>query len=90
MELTATARGSLDNPTLVGNAEVSEARFSVRDRPVTVKGLSGRMEFSEARIIFHDVHAILNDGRIAMRETCDSTASTWNGSKWACSWTRFP
>src|SRR5262249_54816818 len=43
----AAASGLLKEPTLVGGAEVHDARISVRDQPISAHGLSGRVDFSE-------------------------------------------
>jgi translocation and assembly module TamB len=67
MEVTAAAGGTLEHPSFTGTAELKDARTSLKDYPVSLRGLSGRMEFSEARVLVHDVHGVLNDGRVALR-----------------------
>lgn len=67
VEVTATAGGRMDNPSLLGNARIHDARLTVRDQPISLRGLSGELEFSESRVLLHDVNGMLNDGRIALR-----------------------
>ena len=67
VEVQATASGPVEKPSLVGLAEVKDVKLSVRDQPVSVRGLSGRVEFSEARVLVQDVFGILNDGRVSVR-----------------------
>jgi translocation and assembly module TamB len=65
--VSAAATGSVNDPSILGSAEVRDARLSLRDFPMSVKGLSGRVEFSEARLLVQDMHGILNDGRVLVR-----------------------
>lgn len=67
VELSATASGSVRQPSLAGSAEVFDARLTLRDRPISIRSLSGRLDFSEARVLVQDVFGILNDGRLAMQ-----------------------
>ena len=67
VEVQVAATGSARHPSLVGSAEVKDVRLSLRDQPYTVRSLSGRVEFSEARLLVQDVLGILNDGRVSVR-----------------------
>ncbi|MGA9523220.1 MAG: translocation/assembly module TamB [Myxococcaceae bacterium] len=67
VEVTAAAEGTLEKPSVAGSAEFSDARTGLRDLPISLRGLSGRVEFSEARLLVQDVHGILNEGRVALR-----------------------
>lgn len=67
IEVTASATGKVNDPSLVGRVEVHEARFSLRDHPASVRALSGRVEFSESRVLVKDVMGILNDGELRVR-----------------------
>ncbi len=67
VEVTAAAGGTFDKPSVAGSAEFSDARTGLRDLPFSLRGLSGRVEFSEARLLVQDVHGILNEGRVALR-----------------------
>lgn len=67
VEVSASATGPLKSPSLVGSAEIHDARFSVRDQPVDVRALSGRLNFSAARVLLDEFTGVLNDGRISLR-----------------------
>ena len=66
VDLTAEATGRVDNPSLVGGAQLHDVHFSLRNQPVEVRSLTGRVEFSAARVLLEDVQGILNDGRLAL------------------------
>jgi translocation and assembly module TamB len=67
IELSASATGSLKEPSYFGSIDVRDARFSIRDQSFTMRGLSGRLDFSEARMLLQDFHGILNGGRASLR-----------------------
>src|SRR5262249_6273099 len=67
LELAAGVGGTLKDPSLLGSAEINEARLSLRDYPVSLRGVSGRIEFSEARVLFQDLRGTLNEGRVSLR-----------------------
>jgi len=71
IEVSASATGSTRQPTLLGRADLRDAALAVPDRGVVVKNLSGVMEFSEARVLFQDFHALVNDGRVSFRGTAE-------------------
>jgi translocation and assembly module TamB len=63
VDLSATATGPLPEISLFGSAALKDVRFLVRDHPLTVRQLSGDVEFSEARLLVRNGQGILNDGR---------------------------
>ncbi|MHB8879043.1 MAG: translocation/assembly module TamB domain-containing protein, partial [Myxococcaceae bacterium] len=67
VEVQAAATGSARKPSVVGTAEVKDVRLSLRDQPLSLRSLSGRVEFSEARVLIQDGLGILNDGRVSVR-----------------------
>ena len=67
IDLTTTVTGPVKDPTIVGNAEVHDARFQVKNQALAVKALSGRMEFSKARVLLQGFEGFLNDGRVDVR-----------------------
>ncbi|HET9451672.1 MAG TPA: translocation/assembly module TamB domain-containing protein, partial [Aggregicoccus sp.] len=67
MELNAVASGPLQSPTLMGSAELHDAKLSLRDHALSVKGLGGRLEFTEHRVLLEDLRGQLNEGRVAVR-----------------------
>jgi translocation and assembly module TamB len=69
IELSASATGSTQEPTLLGRAEVRDTGLTLRDPAVVVKNLSGVVEFSQARVLFQDFHGVVNDGRLSLRGT---------------------
>jgi translocation and assembly module TamB len=64
VELNATLGGTLSAPTIFGSAKVNGGRGSVKDQYATFRGVDGVADFSESRLILHDVHGTLNDGSI--------------------------
>jgi len=67
VEISAAATGSLSDPSILGRAEIGDVRVSLRDYPVTLVGLNGRVEFSEARLLVQDLGGVLNEGRVMLR-----------------------
>ncbi len=67
VEISAAATGNVNDPSIFGSAEIRDARLSLRDVPISAKGLSGRIEFSEAKVLVQDVRGVLNDGRVLLR-----------------------
>ncbi len=67
VEFTALLSGTVKKPTLVGSAEVRDAKFQVRDQVMAVRALTGKAEFSEARVLLSDFEGFLNDGRVRGR-----------------------
>jgi translocation and assembly module TamB len=64
VELTAVAGGSPRAPTLAGNALIEDARMSVRDQPLTLRDVDGRVEFTQERILLESLQGLLNEGRV--------------------------
>lgn len=64
VEIVAAATGSMKSPSLVGSALVQDARFSLRDQPVSVRGVNGKVEFSEARVLVQHLYGVVNNGRV--------------------------
>jgi translocation and assembly module TamB len=67
LELNAVASGRLGNPSLAGTALLSDARLSLKDEPLSVRGVSGRLEFTEQRIFLDGLQGVLNEGRVQAR-----------------------
>lgn len=67
LELTAAIVGSTRDPAIVGSAEVKDARFSVRDQPVSVRSLNGHLEFTKSRVLLQSFEGFMNDGRVSAR-----------------------
>lgn len=64
VEFQAQATGSLDKPSLVGEASVSELRLSARGRPVTLRAVSGLATFTEQGVLLKGFRGLLNEGRV--------------------------
>ncbi len=64
LEVSAAAGGTFEVPTLAGSATLTDLRFNLRDQPVAVRNLSGRIEFSEKRLVAQSIRGALNDGRV--------------------------
>ncbi len=67
IELSGTAEGKPKEPSLLGSATLLDVGFVVRDTGVELRGLGGRVDFSETRVLWADVHGQLNDGKISTR-----------------------
>ncbi|WP_338023531.1 translocation/assembly module TamB domain-containing protein [Archangium primigenium] len=64
VELTAVATGKPSRPALAGTALISDMRGALRDLPVSVRSLDGRVEFSEQRVLLESLYGVLNEGRM--------------------------
>ena len=64
VELNAVASGKPSNPSLAGSALISDARLSVKDQSLSVRSVSGRVAFTEQRILLEGLHGLLNEGRV--------------------------
>lgn len=67
LEFTAAFGGPVTAPTVLGSAELIDARASLRDEDLSVRALSGQANFSESRVVIQDVNGFLNDGRLRAR-----------------------
>ncbi|MFL5320863.1 MAG: translocation/assembly module TamB domain-containing protein [Myxococcaceae bacterium] len=66
VELTAAATGSMKAPSIVGSALVQDARLTVRDQAINVRGVNGKIDFSEARVLVQDLYGVVNNGRVTV------------------------
>ncbi len=64
VEFQGQATGTLDKPTLVGEASVSDVRLSWRGRPVTLRNVSGLATFTEQGVLLKGFRGLLNEGRV--------------------------
>ncbi|QRN99718.1 translocation/assembly module TamB [Archangium violaceum] len=64
LELNAVANGSPRKPSLVGTLHLLDAKLSLRDQPVSARGLNGRVEFTTQRILVEEMQGTLNEGRV--------------------------
>src|SRR6516162_2755494 len=67
LELLGTARGEPADPQIVGTATLVDAGFRVRGQPLELRGLKGKLDFSESRILWSDLEGQANDGRLTSR-----------------------
>jgi translocation and assembly module TamB len=67
LELLGSARGELADPQVVGTATLVDAGFRVRGQPLELRGLKGKLDFSESRILWSDLEGQANDGRLSSR-----------------------
>ncbi len=63
----AEATGTLEAPSVVGTAELLDLRLALRDWPVNVRNLSGRLEMTGQRVLLEHLQGQLNDGRVSAR-----------------------
>jgi translocation and assembly module TamB len=64
VDLDASATGPLAGPKLLGSVRIRDARLTLRDQPVTVRSLSGSIQFSERQIRIEHLDGVVNDGRV--------------------------
>jgi len=67
LELLGNARGDPADPQIVGTATLVDAGFRVRGQPLELRGLKGKLDFSESRILWSDLEGQANDGRVSSR-----------------------
>lgn len=67
VDITAAATGRPENPKLMGSADIRNARLSWRGQPVTLRSLSGRLHFTEQRVVLESLSGLLNEGRVSAR-----------------------
>jgi translocation and assembly module TamB len=58
------ATGSLDKPSLVGEASVTDMRLAWRGRPVMLRAVSGVATFTEQGVLLKGFRGLLNDGHV--------------------------
>lgn len=67
LRVDAEATGTLEQPSLVGSAELSDVRLAMRDYPVNVRGVSGRLEMTGQRVLLEHLQGQLNEGHMSAR-----------------------
>ncbi len=67
LDFTAAFGGPVAAPTLIGSADLVDARLSVKGWDLAVRSLSGHADFSESRVVLQNVNGFLNDGRLRAR-----------------------
>src|SRR5215813_12946330 len=65
VEVLGNARGEPGDPQLVGSATLIDAGFRVRGQPIELRGLKGKLDFSESRILWSGLEGQANDGRVS-------------------------
>lgn len=63
----AEASGTLEKPSVVGSAELFDMRLALRDWPVQVRNMAGRVEMTGQRVLVEHLQGQLNDGRVSAR-----------------------
>ena len=63
----AEASGTLEAPSIVGTAELLDLRLALRDWPVNVRNMSGRLEMTGNRLLLEHLQGQLNEGRVSAR-----------------------
>jgi len=64
VELNVAVNGKPAKPSLTGAALISDMKLSLRDQPVSVRAMDGRVEFSEHLLLLDSLSGVLNDGRM--------------------------
>jgi translocation and assembly module TamB len=67
IEISGTAEGNPHEPSLLGNANLLDVAVGLRDTGFELRGLTGRVDFSETRVLWTDVRGQFNDGQVSSR-----------------------
>jgi translocation and assembly module TamB len=67
VDFTAAFGGPVSAPTVIGSADLVDARLAIKGQDLSVRSLSGHADFSESRVVIQDVNGFLNDGRLKAR-----------------------
>ncbi|WIG92543.1 translocation/assembly module TamB domain-containing protein [Myxococcus sp. SDU36] len=63
----AEASGTLEKPSVVGSAELFDMRLALRDWPVQVRNMAGRVELTGQRVLVEHLQGQINEGRVSAR-----------------------
>ncbi len=63
LQVEGHVSGTAAEPLLVGSGRLREAGFQIRDLPVTFSAMNGDLAFSQNRVIFDHLPALVNGGR---------------------------
>ena len=64
VDLTVAATGKPARPSLEGSARITDARLSLRDQPLSARSVSGRVAFTQDRVLLESLQGLLNEGRV--------------------------
>ncbi|KFA93503.1 translocation/assembly module TamB domain-containing protein [Archangium violaceum] len=64
VELSAVANGNPRAPKVAGSALISDAKLALRDQPLAVRDVKGRVAFTGQRILLESLEGFLNEGRM--------------------------
>lgn len=67
LDFTAAFGGPVSAPTVIGGADLVDARAAVKGQDLAVRALSGHADFSESRVVIQGLDGFLNDGRLKAR-----------------------
>lgn len=69
VEVSAAIAGTQDAPTVVGALQLSRGKLTLRDLPISMEGLDGRIEFSQSSVEIPRLTGTMNRGRVDMGGT---------------------
>jgi translocation and assembly module TamB len=64
LELNAQATGNPSSPSLAGSARIEDAKLSLRDQPLSIRGMKGRLEFTQQHLFLETLEGQLNEGNM--------------------------
>ena len=67
LDFTAAFGGPVSAPTLIGSADLVDARLALKGWDLSLRSLSGHADFSESRVLLQNVNGFLNEGRLRAR-----------------------
>jgi translocation and assembly module TamB len=67
LTVDAEATGTLEAPSVVGSAELLDLRVAMRDLPINVRNMSGRVELTGQRVLVEHLRGLVNEGKVSAR-----------------------
>lgn len=64
VQFQAQASGSMDKPSLAGDAQLTDGRMALRGRPVSLRNLAGQATFTEHGVLLKGFRGLLNEGSV--------------------------
>lgn len=64
--VSATIAGTQEKPAVVGALSLEHGKLKLRDAPLSLEGLDGQVQFSQAAIEIPELKGTLNNGRVSL------------------------
>lgn len=67
LEVSAALNGPVGAPAMAGSVRLADAALHLRESGLTLKAANGSAEFSQERVLLHELKGFLNDGKLSAR-----------------------